>query len=107
MVFQDKTMVCVECSQSFDFSADDQKYHSEKGYTDPKRCASCRQARRSQRSTGGFGGGGGDGGYGERQMYSVVCAECGKDAEVPFQPRGDRPVYCSDCFRQQRDQRAY
>ena len=56
---------------------------------------------------GGFGGGGGDGGYGERQMYSVVCAECGKDAEVPFQPRGDRPVYCSDCFRQQRDQRAY
>ena len=103
MVFQDKAIVCAECGESFDFSADDQNYHSEKGYSDPKRCPSCRQARRSQRSTGGFGGGD----YGERQMYSVTCADCGKDAEVPFQPSGDRPVYCNDCFRNHREQRTY
>ncbi|MDE1970571.1 MAG: hypothetical protein KGI50_03275 [Patescibacteria group bacterium] len=41
------------------------------------------------------------GGYnrGDRPMYPAKCADCGKDTEVPFQPRGDRPVYCSDCFR--------
>jgi CxxC-x17-CxxC domain-containing protein len=31
-------------------------------------------------------------------MYEVACAECGRPARVPFQPRQDRPVYCSDCF---------
>ncbi len=50
---------------------------------------------------GGFGGGGF---ASERQMYPVVCAECGKDTEVPFRPRGDRPVYCNDCFAQRRQQ---
>jgi len=35
-------------------------------------------------------------------MYGAVCSQCGKATEVPFQPTGDRPVYCSDCFRSQR-----
>lgn len=53
---------------------------------------------------GGYGGGGGRGGFGDRprapkQMYPAVCAECGKQTEVPFKPAGDRPVYCRDCFR--------
>ena len=99
MAYQDRTLSCVECSQAFTFSADDQAYHAEKGYSnDPKRCPACRQARRAQNNGGDFGGG-----FGRRSqdMYPVVCAECGKDTTVPFQPRGDRPVYCSDCFRQQ------
>ena len=33
-----------------------------------------------------------------RQMYAVVCFECGKDTEIPFKPSGDRPVYCQECF---------
>jgi CxxC-x17-CxxC domain-containing protein len=32
-------------------------------------------------------------------MFPVICAECGNDTEVPFEPRGDRPVYCRDCYR--------
>jgi CxxC-x17-CxxC domain-containing protein len=32
-------------------------------------------------------------------MFTVTCSSCGKDAQVPFEPRGDRPVYCSDCFK--------
>ena len=102
MSYEDRTLTCLDCGQSFTFTADDQSYHAEKGYTnEPKRCPSCRQSRRSQRFDGGFGGGGGGGGgydRGPREMHSVVCAECGKDATVPFQPRGDRPVYCSDCY---------
>ena len=50
---------------------------------------------------GGFGGGGGGFGGGPREMHTVVCAECGNEASVPFRPRGDRPVYCSDCFSRQ------
>jgi CxxC-x17-CxxC domain-containing protein len=34
-------------------------------------------------------------------MHPAVCAECGKDTEVPFLPSGERPVYCSDCFNRQ------
>ena len=37
-----------------------------------------------------------------RQFFPAVCSQCGKQTQVPFQPRGDRPVYCMDCFRQQR-----
>ena len=33
-----------------------------------------------------------------RQLYSVKCADCGEQTEVPFKPSGDRPVYCRDCY---------
>ena len=104
MAFEDRDLTCVECNQVFVFTADDQQYHSDKGYTnEPKRCPACRQARRANRGYEG-GGGGGGGGYGgvRREMHPAVCAECGKDTEVPFLPRGDRPVYCNECYRQQR-----
>ena len=104
MSYEDRTLTCQECSQSFTFSADDQAYHAEKGYTnEPKRCPSCRQARRSERGGSSYGSGSSyGGGYGSRrEMHPAVCAQCGKDTQVPFQPRGDRPVYCSDCFSKQ------
>jgi len=99
MAYEDKTLTCQDCNTSFTFTADDQSYHAEKGYTnEPKRCQSCRQTKRNQRNSDGFGGGFD---RGPREMHPVVCAECGKDTTVPFLPRGDRPVYCSDCFSRQ------
>jgi CxxC-x17-CxxC domain-containing protein len=104
VAYQDRTLTCVECGQPFTFSADDQAYHAQKGYTnEPKRCPTCRASRRDQRYGGGYstGGGGGGGGYESsyrREMFPVICAQCGKETEVPFQPRGDRPVYCRDCY---------
>ena len=103
MAYTDKTLTCVDCGASFTFSAEDQEYHASRGFTnEPKRCASCRQARKSER-----GGGGGGGGYSSspRQMFSAVCAECGQTTEVPFEPRGDRPVYCRDCFSKRQPSR--
>jgi CxxC-x17-CxxC domain-containing protein len=89
--FQDKTLQCVDCGSSFTFSAAEQEFFQSKGYTnEPKRCPSCRQARKAERY--------GSGGYKARQMFPAVCAECGKDTEVPFEPREGRPVYCSECF---------
>jgi len=43
-------------------------------------------------------GGGFRGNQGPKEMHKVVCAECGKECEVPFKPSGERPVYCKDCF---------
>ncbi len=105
MSFQDRNLTCVDCNQPFIFTAGEQEFHAAKGFTnDPKRCPSCRQNRRanhsgSSYSSSGSSAGGGGGGYRERrELYPAVCAECGKNTEVPFQPRGDRPVYCSDCY---------
>jgi CxxC-x17-CxxC domain-containing protein len=92
----DKTLTCVECGMEFTYTEDDQQYHASKGYSEPKRCPSCRSARRS--SGGSYGGGGGYGGSRVREMHPATCAQCGKETEVPFRPSGDRPVYCSDCF---------
>ncbi len=100
MSFEDKDLTCVECGTSFVFSGEEQEQFQSRGYTnEPKRCPECRAARK-QRT------GGGGGGYDQRrEMFPAVCAQCGKDTEVPFQPRGDRPVYCSDCFRTMGPQR--
>jgi CxxC-x17-CxxC domain-containing protein len=96
MSFQDKSIECSDCGVTFTFSAEDQEYFQSKGYVnDPKRCPECRQARKSERS--------GNSGYAApRHMFPATCAECGQSTEVPFQPRGDRPVYCSDCYRKVR-----
>jgi len=42
---------------------------------------------------------------GPRKMYKTVCADCGKECEVPFQPKRDRPVYCRECFVKRKPQR--
>lgn len=95
MSYDDKQIQCKECGADFAFTASEQEFYASKGYTnDPKRCPACRQARKSQRQS--------DGGYSARQMFPVVCAQCGKDTEVPFEPKSDRPVYCSECYTQVR-----
>ena len=99
MSFQDKSIECSDCGTTFTFSADEQELFASRGYTnDPKRCPSCRQARKAKRSD--------NSGYGyQRQMFPAVCAECGRDTQVPFEPREGRPVYCSDCFSKVRNSR--
>ena len=101
--YTDRNLACVDCGTSFVFTADDQEFHAQKGYTnDPKRCPACRATRRQNSDRGGFSSGGGGGGYGQREMTSVTCSRCGNTAEVPFVPRNDRPVYCNDCFARER-----
>jgi len=99
MDFKDKKLECSDCGATFTFSTEEQEFFQSKGYTnEPKRCPSCRQTRKSERY--------GNSNYSSRrQMFPAVCAECGKDTEVPFEPRGDKPVYCSDCYRKVRPSR--
>ncbi|HET6820975.1 MAG TPA: zinc-ribbon domain containing protein [Candidatus Limnocylindria bacterium] len=102
MAYTDQVLNCSDCGIDFVFSASEQEFFAQKGFTSaPKRCPSCR----AQRRAAGGGASHGNGGYsdnysrGPREMFDAVCARCGKDTQVPFRPTGARPVYCSDCFR--------
>jgi len=93
--YQDRTISCVDCGADFVFTASEQEFYAKKGFVnDPKRCSTCRGAKKSR--IGGQGGG-------PRQMFPAVCAACGIETQLPFEPRTGRPVYCSDCFVQNRD----
>lgn len=89
-MYTDKTLVCKECGKEFIFTAGEQEFYAEKGFVnEPQRCKDCRNARKNASKP-------------EREMFDAVCAECGKPCKVPFQPREDRPVYCSECFAKRR-----
>ena len=94
----DKQITCVDCGSPFTFSSGEQERYAQLGFTnEPKRCGPCRQAKKASRCDQG-GAPRRPSGGGAREMFTATCGQCGKPAQVPFQPRGDRPVYCSDCF---------
>jgi len=93
--FVDKLLHCSDCGLDFTFSVEEQEFFAAKGYTnEPKRCSPCREARKAERPGYGY--------KSRRQMYPAVCAECGIQTQVPFEPRDGRPVYCSDCYNKVR-----
>ncbi len=98
----DKTLKCVDCGADFVFTTGEQEFYASQGFTsEPRRCPSCRAARKG--AQGGArpprSGAETPAPNPNRPMYSAVCAECGKETKVPFQPTNGRPVYCSDCYR--------
>ena len=93
---QDKIIKCRDCGQDFVFTSGEQDFFAQKGFSEPIRCSSCRASRRTNRDEGNLTG------SRDREMFPAVCGRCGKATQVPFQPRNDRPVYCSDCFATQR-----
>jgi CxxC-x17-CxxC domain-containing protein len=124
-------LTCRDCGKSFVFTVGEQEFYESRGFSEPTRCADCRASRKASRDgsgggygggrsyggggfgggrdrdrESGFGGGGrGEGRGGARQMFKVTCAECGKETEVPFEPRTGRPVYCRDCFEKRNGRR--
>ena len=85
-MYQDKTLVCKDCGNEFVFTAGEQGFYAEKGFqNEPQRCKACRDAKKASMRE-------------NREMYTAVCAACGKEAKVPFVPKNDKPVYCSECF---------
>lgn len=89
-MFEDKTLVCKDCGKEFTFTAGEQEFYEEKGFkNEPTRCPECRKARKAQQPRTDRG---------DREMFDAVCAECGQPTKVPFQPRNDKPIYCSACY---------
>jgi len=95
----DKTLTCMDCGSPFTFTVGEQQFYQMKGLmNEPKRCPSCRSAAKIARQNGSGYTTSGGGYRARREMHDVICAECGAETQVPFLPRNDRPVYCSDCF---------
>jgi len=90
MALEDKTLTCRECGQEFTFTTGEQEFYLSHGLVnEPGRCPDCRAARRRERS-GNWGS--------SRQLYTAVCAACGAETTVPFEPTQGRPVYCRECY---------
>jgi len=97
-MYSDQLLVCSDCGKEFVFTAGEQEFFAQKGFTNkPSRCPDCRAARKA---SGGGGRSGSRYGGGQREMFKATCSSCGGVAEVPFQPSGNKPVYCKDCFQQ-------
>jgi len=96
MSFQDKSLRCADCGQDFEFTSGEQEFYASRGLqNEPRRCPECRRTRKSERRSGND--------YrAPRQMFPAVCADCGIETEVPFEPREERPVYCNECFNKTR-----
>ncbi|MDO4547571.1 MAG: zinc-ribbon domain containing protein [Clostridia bacterium] len=91
-MYEDKTLVCRDCGNEFVFTAGEQAFYAEKGFqNEPTRCKACRDSRKANRNNGEA-----------REMFETTCAECGKPTRVPFIPKNDRPIYCSECFAAKR-----
>ena len=87
--FSDKVLTCRDCGREFTFTSGEQEFYQSRGLmNEPRRCPDCRAARRSS-----------DSGRPQREMHEVICANCGRPAQVPFVPTGTRPVLCADCFQ--------
>lgn len=93
---QDQQINCRDCGNSFTWTASEQEFYKSKGFDNPPvRCPDCRAKRKQQNMHGG-------GDRGPRPSFEITCSQCGRKDTVPFQPKGDRPVLCRDCFQAQR-----
>src|SRR5262245_58931958 len=98
-MFEDRTLQCRECGQTFIFTSGEQEFYQQKGLlNEPGHCPECRQRRRGSLASGTAE-------RAPREMHTIVCAECGAEDQVPFLPRNDKPVYCSTCFEKVRVRR--
>jgi CxxC-x17-CxxC domain-containing protein len=87
MPFADRDVLCAGCGVMFVFSAGEQQFFQEKGFTnEPKHCKQCKAKMQ-------------DGGKGQRRVEThVICSGCGGNTTVPFKPTQGRPVMCRACF---------
>jgi len=113
VTFADRMLTCRDCGGSFTFTSGEQTFYASRGLiNDPARCNNCRNARKASARGDGdsplgrgyvnYGPFASFGGRTPRQMHPATCDRCGERTEVPFAPRGDRPVYCSVCFASMR-----
>jgi CxxC-x17-CxxC domain-containing protein len=103
--YTDRPLLCRDCGSSFNFSAGEQSFYASRGLQhEPARCPACRTTRRTVTTAPvgegyvSYGSFASFGGRNPRQMHPATCAKCNQMTEVPFVPRSDRPVYCSECF---------
>lgn len=81
--------VCRECGVEFMFSEEMQDLYRTNGFTNgPKRCPSCTKSAIALQAAV----------KPKKEMYPAICDACGQPTELPFKPKGDKPVYCRSCM---------
>ncbi len=83
MEFTDKQLTCKKCGQEWTWEATEQQFFAEKGFTNEPSCHQCRAQKKAK----------------IRNDYEAVCSQCGQKCFVPFEPKPDRPIYCSTCYQ--------
>ena len=87
--FQDSQLTCQDCGREFTWTAGEQEFYQQKGFSAPLRCPECRAKRKEEKRS-------------NRTMTKIVCSKCGKEDEVPFVPKKGTGVLCKACFTAQR-----
>jgi CxxC-x17-CxxC domain-containing protein len=91
-----QTLSCRDCGRAFTFTSGEAAFYARRGLNRPRRCPVCRTARKAEQR------GLSEDRQGDtspsRQRCHAICASCGQDALVPFEPEPGRPVFCSTCF---------
>ena len=91
-MYEDKTLICKDCGNEFVFTSGEQEFYAEKGFqNEPQRCKPCRVARKQAIKSA-------------KEMHTIVCAECGNEAKIPFKPMEGKDYYCSECFAKRNQQ---
>ena len=99
-MYRDEMLSCVDCGRPFTFTTGEQEFFAMKGFANkPTRCSDCRAVRKARQPQTGSAG--------RRETFRATCSQCGGVAELPFQPRSAKPVYCRDCFASRQAYRAY
>lgn len=94
--FDDRSIKCVDCGESFIWTAGEQVFFHDKGLkNEPKRCKTCKHAKNERLAAIAAAQ---TSGVRQRIEVSVQCAQCGQQTTVPFYPSQGRPVYCRACF---------
>ncbi len=92
-MFSDKRLICRDCGEEFVFTAGEQEFYAQRGFTKaPQRCYSCRKRRKHSTDDN------------TTVLYEIVCAKCGEIEQIPFEPKHNRPVYCGKCYREMKGQ---
>ena len=88
--FTDQTMTCKDCGREFIWTAGEQQFYADKGFTNPpSRCPEDRAKAKDAKMA-------------NRGSFPITCSNCSTQDTVPFEPRGDKPVLCRNCFATQR-----
>jgi len=92
MPYQDRTLVCRDCGRTFSWSAGEQAFFASKGFTHPpSRCKEHRFKHKAQIE--------GVRGALSQRKYDIICSNCGRPGQVPFEPESKESLLCADCFR--------
>lgn len=84
-VYEDRQLICKDCTKPFVWSAGEQKFFHDKGFTnEPVRCVDCRKKAKKKREG--------------PTLYPVRCRICGETAMVPAEPVDPNDVLCENCL---------